>query len=67
MIPAALLLLIAAPVVMWLFPEKTGNNKHYEGDFGKTDQTMKSLGELTDAESNKIGAWFGYCQGDEDK
>jgi len=67
MIPAALLLIVAAGIGIWLFPENTGNNKHYEGNFGKADQDTLSLGEMTDAESNKIGAFFGYCQGDEDK
>lgn len=66
-IPLALLLVGIARIGVLLFPENVGNNKHYEGDFGKTEQTTKSLDELTDEEHNQIGAWWGWSQGDEDK
>jgi len=66
-IPAALLLVGIAKIGVMLFPENVGNNKHYEGNFGKADQDTLSLGEMSDEESNKIGAFFGYCEGDENK
>jgi hypothetical protein len=56
-----------ASLVMWLFPEDANAPKHYEGDFGNTKQTLAPLDSLSDAESNKIGAFYGYCQGDENK
>lgn len=61
------LALLAVPVVMWLFPEQVGNKKHYDGNFGDTDQTLRPLDDLSNDEHNAVGAFFGYCQGDEKK
>lgn len=67
MLIPALVVLLAVPVVMWLFPEQVGNHNHYDGNFGDTDQTLPPLDSLTDAEHNKMAAWWGYCEGDETK
>ena len=64
MIFAALGLVGLAGIVIWLFPEQVGNHNHYDGNFGETEQTLPPLDSLTDAEHNKIGAYYGYCAGD---
>ncbi len=62
-----LLALLAVPVVMFLFPEQTGVRNHYDGNFGDTNQTLRPLDDLSNDEHNKVGSFFGYCQGDEQK
>lgn len=54
MIPVALSLVGLARFAMWLFPEQVGNKNHYDGNFGDTDQTLKSWDELTTAEKDDL-------------
>lgn len=64
MLPVALALVGLARFAMWLFPEQTGNRNHYDGNFGDTEQTLRPLDDLSNAEHNAVGAFFGYCEGD---
>ncbi len=54
MLPVALALVGLARFAMWLFPESTGNSNHYDGNFGDTEQTLKSWDELTTAEKDAL-------------
>lgn len=67
MLPVALALVGLARFAMWLFPEQTGDKNHYDGNFGDTDQNVRPLDDLSNEEHNAVGAFFGYCQGDENK
>jgi hypothetical protein len=54
MLPLALALVGIARVGMWLFPEDTNAPKHYEGDFGQSDNILKSWDELSKAEKESL-------------